>query len=158
MRSSLFREFTQRRMVISYRRFGPTCLSYLQGFCLTLGDETDRLARSVGKKLTFYAAWNPTGRSEIWEWSNPNFSLLIIRLIYFIRENKLEWSWDYERSCSRFSNLKKKKIKCKRILQALYLKWKSFTLVGGGSNVKKKVPLCLLTIKVKVSSLFEDAM
>jgi len=45
----------------------------------------------------------------------------------------------------------------KRILQVLCLKWKSFILEGGGSNVKKKsVPLYLLTVKVKVSSIFED--
>jgi len=50
-------------MVVSYWRFGPTYLSHLQGFCLTLGDETDDLYRNVGKKVPFYAACNPTGRS-----------------------------------------------------------------------------------------------
>jgi hypothetical protein len=31
MRSSLFLDFTRRRFVVSYRRFGTICLSHLQG-------------------------------------------------------------------------------------------------------------------------------
>jgi len=47
---------TQRRMVLSYRRFGTNHRSRLQGSSRTLEDGKDRLARSVSTKLPFYAA------------------------------------------------------------------------------------------------------
>ena len=56
IRSVLFWDITQRIVVIPYRRFGTTYLSYLQGsnprlVSLTLADETDKLSRNVGSEL-----------------------------------------------------------------------------------------------------------
>jgi hypothetical protein len=58
MRSELFWDFRQRRMVIPYRRFGTTYQTRIQAFLgvLTLEDGTDILSRNVGKKLPLYAA------------------------------------------------------------------------------------------------------
>jgi len=42
MRSALFCDFTQRRMVVCYRRFGTTYRPHLQRSSLTLEDGTDR--------------------------------------------------------------------------------------------------------------------
>ena len=63
-------DFTQRRMVVPYRRFGTTCESRLQGLrswssllgllgLLDLWRWTDKLSRNVAKELPFYAVWNP---------------------------------------------------------------------------------------------------
>ena len=58
-RPALLWDYTQRRMVIAYRRFGKTYRSHLD--CLTYQDgTTDRLFRKVGKKLPLYAAQTPT--------------------------------------------------------------------------------------------------
>jgi len=58
-----FEILTQRRMVVSYRRFGTTYRSNLQRSssplfleCLIFEDGTDRLTRNVGNKLPFHAA------------------------------------------------------------------------------------------------------
>ena len=65
MRSAPFSNFTQSRMRVSYRRFGTTYRSHLQGSrvpglnCWTLEDETDRLCRNVGTKPRFSVAQNP---------------------------------------------------------------------------------------------------
>jgi hypothetical protein len=48
MRSALFWDFTQCRMVVPYRRFGTNY------WCLE--DMTDRSSRNVGKQLPFHAA------------------------------------------------------------------------------------------------------
>jgi hypothetical protein len=60
MRSALFRDAMQHKMLLSYKRFGEKNLSvpssrvkqYLQY-------DIDRFSRNVGKKLPSYAAWNP---------------------------------------------------------------------------------------------------
>ena len=55
LKSALFWDFTQRRMVLSYRRFGKIDQFHLQGSrsffldCLTLEAGTDRLFRNFGK-------------------------------------------------------------------------------------------------------------
>jgi hypothetical protein len=58
MRSALFRDFTQRRMVASYRCFGTTYQSHIKMSssldCLTLEDGTGRLSRNFSKKLPLY--------------------------------------------------------------------------------------------------------
>jgi hypothetical protein len=61
-----FWDFTQRRMVVSYRCFGMIYQSHVQGSssyffldCLTLEDGTHRVSRNVDKKLPFYAELNP---------------------------------------------------------------------------------------------------
>jgi len=68
-----FRDSTQRRMVVSYRRFGTTYRHIFQRpsspwrkisrvkhssvlDCWTLEDGTNRLSQKVGKKLPLYAA------------------------------------------------------------------------------------------------------
>jgi hypothetical protein len=63
MRSALFWDITQRRVVILYRRFGTTYRSHFQGsrslisFLLgILAPWTDTLSRNVGKWLPFDAA------------------------------------------------------------------------------------------------------
>ena len=48
--------FTQRRVIILYRRFGTTYHSHLQGpRSLRLEDGTDSLSRNVGTELPLYA-------------------------------------------------------------------------------------------------------
>jgi len=47
LRSALLRDFTQRRLIVCYRRFGTR---------LTLEGVTDRFSRNVGNKLPMYAA------------------------------------------------------------------------------------------------------
>jgi hypothetical protein len=55
-------DFTQRRMVIPYRRFGTTYHSHLRGSsslsldCLALQNGTDTLSRNVGKELSLCVA------------------------------------------------------------------------------------------------------
>ena len=49
LRSAIFWDFTQREMVVSYRRFGQPISPKF-----TSEDGTD-MARNVGKKLPFYA-------------------------------------------------------------------------------------------------------
>jgi len=64
MRSSLFWDVTQRRLVVIYRRFGTTCRSQLKELnfkgqtvdYLTLGDETERLSRDACIELPVYTA------------------------------------------------------------------------------------------------------
>jgi hypothetical protein len=56
LKSALFLDITQRRVVISYRRCGTTYRPHLQGLRnprkeLTLEDWKDRLSRNVGKEL-----------------------------------------------------------------------------------------------------------
>jgi len=50
MRSSLFWDVTQRRLVVSYQRFGTTYRSHLQGSSsqTPLKDGTNTLSRNVG--------------------------------------------------------------------------------------------------------------
>jgi len=60
MRPAIFWDFTQRRMVISCRRFGTTCKCYLQESSspkdyLMSKDGNERLCRNVGKNLPFFA-------------------------------------------------------------------------------------------------------
>ena len=49
MRSSLFRDVTQRRLVVSYQRFGTTYQSHLQG-----------LLESVDRELVTNVSGQPT--------------------------------------------------------------------------------------------------
>ena len=51
-------DFTQRRMIVSHRRFGTTYRSNLQGLrkWLTPEDGTDVLSRNVVNKLSFFDA------------------------------------------------------------------------------------------------------
>ena len=58
LRTAFFWAITQQVMVITYRRFGTTQQSQLQGILgfLTLEDRTDRLYRNFGKKLSLLAA------------------------------------------------------------------------------------------------------
>jgi len=58
MRSALFGDFTQRRVVIPYRRCVTTYRSPLQDL-LTPEDGTGRFARNVVEELPFCAALNP---------------------------------------------------------------------------------------------------
>jgi hypothetical protein len=57
-----FWNFTQRRMVIPYRRFGTTYRSHLRvssslsSDCLTLEDGTDTFSRNICTELPFCAA------------------------------------------------------------------------------------------------------
>ena len=51
VRSALFGDFTQRKLVIPYRRFGTTYPSHLQGSRI-LEDGTDRLSRNIGTELS----------------------------------------------------------------------------------------------------------
>jgi hypothetical protein len=51
MRSALFWDFMQHRIIVYWLRFGRTCRS--------LEDGTDTLSRNAGKELPFYAALNP---------------------------------------------------------------------------------------------------
>ena len=66
MRSALFWDFTQRRMVVCCRRFGTTYQSHLQG---TLEDGTDRFSRNVGNKVLFYAA-----QVSLTQWRKPEIT------------------------------------------------------------------------------------
>jgi len=60
VKSVLVWDFTQCRLAVSYRRFGTTYRSNLQGSSiLTLENGTDKLSRNVGEKLPFYAMYNP---------------------------------------------------------------------------------------------------
>jgi hypothetical protein len=55
MRSALFWDLTQRRLVISYRRFGKTRFIFKGQVCyLTFEDGTDRFSQNVGTKLQTY--------------------------------------------------------------------------------------------------------
>jgi hypothetical protein len=56
---ALFRDFTQRRLVVCCRRFGTTYRSRLQESSFILEDGTDRLSRNVGNKLPIYAVQSP---------------------------------------------------------------------------------------------------
>jgi hypothetical protein len=61
MRSALFRDVTQFRMIISYRSFGatlsiPSSRVFLES--LTLKDGPDRLSRDVGTELPFFFLWH----------------------------------------------------------------------------------------------------
>jgi hypothetical protein len=65
MRSALFWDFSQRRIVIPYRRFGTICRCYLEGsgtpcrILLGLSDPENginRLSRNIGTELKFCAA------------------------------------------------------------------------------------------------------
>jgi hypothetical protein len=60
MRSALFWDVTQLRMIIPYWRFGAILsISFSRVFleCLTLKDGTDRLSRNVGTELPFFFLW-----------------------------------------------------------------------------------------------------
>jgi hypothetical protein len=73
IRSALFWDIVQHRVVILYRRFGTTHRSHLQGSnrlsrnvgtempkdFLTLEDGADKLSRNFGTELRLYAAWCP---------------------------------------------------------------------------------------------------
>jgi hypothetical protein len=58
IKSAVFWDFTERRMVVPYRRFGTAFCPNFKDFLdwLILEDGTDRLSRIVGKKLLQYAA------------------------------------------------------------------------------------------------------
>ena len=61
MRSALFCDVTQLRIIIPYRRFGanlsiPSSRVFLES--LTLKDGTDRLSRNVGTELPFFFLWH----------------------------------------------------------------------------------------------------
>jgi len=62
LKSELIWDFTQRRMVVWYRRFGATYRSHLGSSSprrLTLEDQTDKMSRNVGNKQPFHVAQNP---------------------------------------------------------------------------------------------------
>jgi len=56
VRSTLFRDITQRVVVTPYRRLGERINPVFKLISFTLEERTDRLSRNVGKELLLYAA------------------------------------------------------------------------------------------------------